>query len=190
LAPAQSPRIAVTVLVDEPHGEEHYGGKVAGPAWIKIVGDALAVLGLPADSALLARQKIAKRKLDRRMAWRLGIDFDKVERRRKRNEIPLAAQQYEDAQEDEQGPESLALQEIAEQNQNAALPTNSSQTLVPDFSGMGLAKALATARKAGIEIEIKGSGCAIDQSPPPGLTSDPGIVQITFTDSEHAFAAR
>ena len=33
LAPIHDPKIAVLVVIDEPHGEEHYGSKVAGPAF-------------------------------------------------------------------------------------------------------------------------------------------------------------
>ena len=47
---------------------------------------------------------------------------------------------------------------------------------------------LEEARKAGVTVELKGSGSAIDQSLAPGLTSNPGVIQVRFTTSDHAFA--
>lgn len=187
IAPIEDPRIAVTVLVDEPHGEEHYGGKVAGPAWTRIVTETLAVLAIPSDASLLAAQLEAKRKLERRFAWRTGIDPDKIERQRLRNQVPLQVTEEEEivpVDEDD----APAIQDLADEELAASEAADPSMILVPDFTGMGLAKALQTARKAGITIELKGSGSAIDQSPAPGPMRNPGVVQVRFTTSEYAFA--
>lgn len=197
LAPIEDPRIAVTVLIDEPHGEEHYGGKVAGPAWARIVTETLAVLGLPSDAALLEEQLEAKRKLDRRFAWREGIDYDKLERQRLKNQIPLAnvdedgEEVPDEAVDPSSGAQIIAMQDVsADAPVDASLETDSTMVQVPDFTGMGMAKALAAARKAGISIEIKGSGSAIDQSLAPGPTRNPGLIRVRFTTSDHAFAER
>ena len=47
-APAQSPRLLVAVVVDQPQGD-YYGGSVAAPAFGKIAGFALPYLGVPAE---------------------------------------------------------------------------------------------------------------------------------------------
>ncbi len=187
LAPIESPRIAVTVLIDEPHGEEHYGGKVAGPAWTRIVSETLAVLALPADADLLDVQVAAQRKLDRRFAWRLGIDPDKVERERKRNEVALYdPNATPDAIEQEPVVDGLAIEDWSIDEESTEPATHH----VPDFVGMGLAKAITQAKDAGLEIEIRGTGVAIDQTLPPGPTNNPGVVQVIFTSSDHALASR
>ncbi len=197
IAPIINPRIAVTVLIDEPHGEEHYGGKVAGPAWTRIVSETLGVLGVPADADLLAKQVEAKRKLDRRFGWRLGLDYDKIERERRRNSIPLQKRNADSkasasSARDGEGDESavLAMTDLDEQTPEVSAldPNEEGVFRVPDFTGMSLAKALAVAREAGVRIEIQGSGSAIDQSSAPGLTKNPGVVDVVFTSSEHAFA--
>ncbi len=187
LAPINNPRIAVTVLIDEPHGEEHYGGKVAGPAWTQIVTEALSVLSVPADAKVLEAQEATKLRLARRFAWRTGIDPDKIERQRRRNEVPLM---NEGADQDES--DTLATPEIVEQEPGELFLTIGAPgvILIPDFTGMGLAKTLATARSLNIDVHLNGSGAAIDQSPAPGLVRNPGTVEVTFTTSEHAFAAR
>ncbi len=53
-APADNPRIAVLVVVDEPKNG-HYGGVVAAPAFARITERVLAYLGVPANPALSQR---------------------------------------------------------------------------------------------------------------------------------------
>ncbi len=47
LAPIDDPKIAVVVLIDEPHGEHHYGSQVAGPVFARIVSESLRYMGVP-----------------------------------------------------------------------------------------------------------------------------------------------
>jgi cell division protein FtsI (penicillin-binding protein 3) len=47
-APLDRPRVVVLVLIDEPHGDEHYGGLVAGPPWLEVMADTLRYLGVSA----------------------------------------------------------------------------------------------------------------------------------------------
>ncbi len=191
IAPSDDPRVAITVLIDEPHGEEHYGGKVAGPAWIRIVQETMAIIGAPADAELRAWQLEEKRKLDRRFAWRTGIDPDKIERERRKNEVALTS--YEEAMNlVGDGAAVPAMADLSDEGEDLLVDDapGSSAVEIPDFTGMGLAKALEVARKSGIQLELVGSGSAIDQSPPPGPTSSAGVVRVIFTDSDHAFAER
>jgi cell division protein FtsI (penicillin-binding protein 3) len=46
-APAQNPRIAALVMIDDPKGASHQGGAVAAPVFSQLVGRALSVLGVP-----------------------------------------------------------------------------------------------------------------------------------------------
>lgn len=50
IVPADRPRLAVLVLVDEPQGA-YYGGEVAAPAFSRIASQALWVLGIPPDKS-------------------------------------------------------------------------------------------------------------------------------------------
>ncbi|MFT3695141.1 MAG: penicillin-binding transpeptidase domain-containing protein [Kofleriaceae bacterium] len=47
IAPAENPRLAVVVMVDDPSGVNHYGGSVAGPVFAKIASEGLRYLGVP-----------------------------------------------------------------------------------------------------------------------------------------------
>lgn len=50
-APAENPRLAIYVSIDEPK-KEKFGGKVAAPVFAKIVSEALPFLGVPPDDSI------------------------------------------------------------------------------------------------------------------------------------------
>ncbi len=49
LAPIESPRIVVAIMIDEPAGRAYYGGKVAAPVFASIASGTLQLLGVPPD---------------------------------------------------------------------------------------------------------------------------------------------
>jgi cell division protein FtsI (penicillin-binding protein 3) len=49
-APATDPRLVVVVMIDEPQGEQYYGGEIAAPVFANIVSGALRVLAVPPDA--------------------------------------------------------------------------------------------------------------------------------------------
>lgn len=52
-APASDPRLAAVVLIDEPQGDEYYGGQVAAPVFGRVMGGALRLLDIrPDDPAM------------------------------------------------------------------------------------------------------------------------------------------
>ena len=50
LAPADHPRIAVVVMIDEPQGADHYGGTVSGPVFAAVASESLRYLGVPGNA--------------------------------------------------------------------------------------------------------------------------------------------
>ena len=50
IAPASNPRLAMVVVVDEPRGEEYYGGAVAAPVFANVMRGALRMLDVPPDN--------------------------------------------------------------------------------------------------------------------------------------------
>jgi stage V sporulation protein D (sporulation-specific penicillin-binding protein) len=52
-APAENPRVAVTVMIAEPQGGVYYGGVVAAPVFQAIMQDTLRYLGVPQDPSLV-----------------------------------------------------------------------------------------------------------------------------------------
>ena len=57
MAPASRPRLVTVVMIDEPNNGEHFGGKVAGPVFAKVMAGALRLLNVtPDDAPLLQTQ--------------------------------------------------------------------------------------------------------------------------------------
>lgn len=50
MAPASNPRLVMIVVVNEPRGEEYYGGTVAAPVFSKVMAGALRMLDIPPDN--------------------------------------------------------------------------------------------------------------------------------------------
>jgi cell division protein FtsI (penicillin-binding protein 3) len=48
-APAQTPRLAMVVVIDEPQGTEYYGGQVAAPVFGRVMSGALRLLDIAPD---------------------------------------------------------------------------------------------------------------------------------------------
>jgi cell division protein FtsI (penicillin-binding protein 3) len=52
LAPVESPRIVVAVMIDEPNNGAYYGGVVAGPVFSQTVQQTLRILGVQPDMSV------------------------------------------------------------------------------------------------------------------------------------------
>ncbi|MGF1692816.1 penicillin-binding transpeptidase domain-containing protein [Photobacterium kagoshimensis] len=50
LAPISNPRIAMVVVVNEPQGDQYYGGAIAAPIFADVMGNALQILNVPPDA--------------------------------------------------------------------------------------------------------------------------------------------
>lgn len=55
LAPVSAPRLVLAVVIEEPAGEQYYGGEVAAPVFARVMGMALRLLGVPPDTVPEAR---------------------------------------------------------------------------------------------------------------------------------------
>lgn len=60
IAPASDPKVVTVVMVDNPRGQEHYGGEVAAPIFSRAVGGTLRMLNIPPDN-LQADQQVVSR---------------------------------------------------------------------------------------------------------------------------------
>jgi len=50
MAPASNPRLIAVVIIDEPKGDQYYGGLVAAPVFSKVMAGALRLLDIPPDN--------------------------------------------------------------------------------------------------------------------------------------------
>jgi cell division protein FtsI (penicillin-binding protein 3) len=60
LAPVSNPQLVMAVVINEPGGEEYYGGAVAAPVFSRVMGGALRILNVPLDNILNKDIKYAK----------------------------------------------------------------------------------------------------------------------------------
>ena len=49
LAPASDPQLAAVVIIDEPTGDQYYGGEVAAPVFSSVMSESLRLLAIPPD---------------------------------------------------------------------------------------------------------------------------------------------
>ncbi|MDZ7662308.1 peptidoglycan D,D-transpeptidase FtsI family protein [Thiohalophilus sp.] len=59
MAPASNPRIAMVVTIDEPSGEDYYGGQVAAPVFSRVMGGALRLFDIAPDNLVNDNIKFA-----------------------------------------------------------------------------------------------------------------------------------
>ncbi|MBI4005413.1 MAG: penicillin-binding protein 2, partial [Gammaproteobacteria bacterium] len=60
IAPAGDPRLVMVVVIDEPQGEQYYGGQVAAPIFSRVMSGALRLLDvLPDDLPALSGHVVA-----------------------------------------------------------------------------------------------------------------------------------
>lgn len=50
MAPAKDPKLVMVVLIDEPQGQQYYGGQVAAPIFSKVMTGALRLFDIPPDN--------------------------------------------------------------------------------------------------------------------------------------------
>ncbi len=50
MAPAERPRLAMAVMLNEPRGKQYYGGQVAGPVFSEVMAEALRLMNVTPDA--------------------------------------------------------------------------------------------------------------------------------------------
>jgi len=61
-APASRPRLAATVVINDPSGEAYYGGQVAAPVFARVMDAGLRLFNVPPDrmDALLVQAEVVE----------------------------------------------------------------------------------------------------------------------------------
>ena len=59
LAPVSNPRLAIAVVMDEPGGDQYYGGEVSAPVFGKVMSGALRILNVEPDGVTLQQGQVA-----------------------------------------------------------------------------------------------------------------------------------
>ncbi len=158
--PADHPRLAISVIIDEPQGIP-YGGKVAAPAFREIAEKALSYLNV-------APQPPAPREIEPPA--------------RRKPTLEVTAPPAERAPSTWKTPRPVASRDSMPAVTPVALGPR-----VPDFSGMSVREALRLAQGNGVDVDIEGSGVAVSQSVPAGTEATPGMtVKLIFAPPERS----
>ena len=197
-APVNQPAVTVAVILDSPLGP-HQGGQVAAPVFVRVTQQVLAYLRVPHDLDVnSARQQLMLR------AAASAADDDVAEgspdhmdwstepmNPAASSPVPDAAAPGTNARLVAAADRPGSQQDVAPPLQAPPLPSvpangtvmldTEGGVVVPSLIGKPLREALVMAQKAGIELDVVGSGVAREQAPPPGTRIPAGArVAVRF----------
>ena len=154
IAPADAPRLVVVSSLDEPKRPHHTGGSFTASLFAKVARSQLASLGVYARPHGREQRLIAQR--------------DPVApptppaSPRANAAAPVAAQQSE------------APPANCPSARGLSVDTLGTRVLVPNLKTLCAREVVQIAQRAGLRVEVTGSGQVIDQKPPAGLPVDSG----------------
>lgn len=172
-APADDPRIALLVIVDEADTPVDYGGTTAAPFARQILEDVLPYLGYQPDEGEDS-EPVQVPDVTGQPLW---------EARRVLSSMGLKVL-------DDGGSGSVTAQmpsagatlrtggQMMLYTYDEALPETETLVCVPDVSGKSIASAASLLRQRGLEMEIDGSGFAVSQEPAAGSFLAPDSVVL------------
>ena len=176
-APADDPKVAVIVILDEPSGGTYYGGQIAAPVAGQIIDDTLRYMEVAPryspeeldDQKQISVPDVRGMTLDQagKTIKEVGLDY-KVEGQGKTivDQMPVPGFNLTS-----NAPVFIFLQE----------GDHLTKRKVPDVKGRTISNATKVLNDAGLSIKIVGSGQAVVQDPPFGTEVSPGTnVRVEF----------
>jgi cell division protein FtsI (penicillin-binding protein 3) len=195
VVPADDPRLAIIVVVDEPQGS-HLGGVVAAPIFKEIAEEALRYLRVPPTIDLVAAAANGKsngkgttaRGSAKEPAWATTPKATEADEAAS-NDTPASDLPLDD---DALGEDPALAEKWAEVagaeggGGGGRVPDAPiDQIEVPDFAGMSLGQAIHAARKSGVELafddpEGRATGMALRQRPAAGPAPRGVVCRVAF----------
>jgi cell division protein FtsI (penicillin-binding protein 3) len=179
--PAEDPRLAIIVILDEPQGG-HLGGSVAAPIFKEIAEQALRYLHVPPNAGVVASGKGASvAGKDREPPGAKSNEGDEAAA----NDAPATDLPLDDDALGEDPALAEKWDEVAGTEGGRAGGQAIEQVVVPDFAGMSLGQAIHAARKSGIDLafddpEGRATGVALRQRPAPGPAPRGVVCRVAF----------
>lgn len=160
-APVDKPAVAILVVIDTPVGAM-YGAEVAAPAWKSIAEQTLRYLNVPQDKPSDTIQ----------IASRRSAEFPGQKRRGNADNPPINPESVGAAT---RPVESIAFSsEPPRPSQGTVLLDESPLLAVPDFTGQSARRVTHECQSLGLEMQMSGSGLAVQQDPPAGSSVHAG----------------
>ncbi|HWS89807.1 MAG TPA: penicillin-binding protein [Pyrinomonadaceae bacterium] len=160
-APVENPSVVIAVIVDEPVGAYH-GGDVAAPIFRDIADQILPYLGVAPDEAPSPTP------------------------------APLVAEKGAAVEDDDEGTEADAVVGLPEVQRRGGeirevvyAPAGERALLMPDLRGRSVRDVARVCAQLGLELEARGDGRALGQSPAAGARVETGqSVRVDFGRSD------
>jgi cell division protein FtsI (penicillin-binding protein 3) len=144
--PAEDPVVAIAVMADSPSEGSKYGGIVSAPAFAEVAEVALKYYRVQPDSILLAEKAGSSHKKELVVKPPVNLWADTA-----RTDVATdwSTGNYQDP--------ARAVRWVDDQH-----------VAVPDLKGVTLRDALVVLEGSGLEVEVRGSGRAVQQEPSAG----------------------
>ena len=175
-APADDPRIALLVIVDEADVPVDYGGTTAAPFARQILADVLPYLGCKPSSED-GREEIAVEDVVGLPLWQAR----KVIADQGFTVLDDGAGDTVTAQMPSAGGKLIEGGQVMLYTYTDDLPMTEELVCVPDVEGLSIARAASLLRQRGLDMTIEGTGFAIRQEPAAGqYVEQGGVVKVVF----------
>ncbi len=175
-APANDPKVAILVIVDEADTPVDYGGTTAAPYARQILADVLPYLGYqPMDDT--ERPEITVTDVVGMPLWEART----VIAEQGFSVIDDGVGDVVTAQMPSGGGQLIQGGQVMLYTYEEALPDVQSLVCVPDVENMTIAQATEACREQGLRMDMEGSGYAISQSPKAGaFVAEDTVVEVVF----------
>ena len=160
-APAERPAVAILVVIDTPVGAI-YGAEVAAPAWKSIAEQTLRYLNVPQDNPSDSIQIASRRSAEFPVQKRKGNADNPPNNS---DAVGVATRPVE--------PVSFSLATDMS-SKGTVLLDESPLLVVPNFTGLSVRRVTEECQSLGLEIQISGSGLAVQQEPTAGASAHVG----------------
>ncbi len=175
-APADDPRIALLVIVDEADVPVDYGGTTAAPFARQILADVLPYLGCK-PSSQDEREEIAVEDVVGMPLWQAR----KVIADQGFTVLDDGAGDTVTAQMPSPGGKLIEGGQVMLYTYTDDPPSTEELVCVPDVEGLSIARAAALLRQRGLDMTIEGTGFAVRQEPAAGqYVEEGGMVKVAF----------
>ena len=175
-APADDPRIALLVIVDEADVPVDYGGTTAAPFARQILADVLPYLGCK-PSSQDEREEIAVEDVVGLPLWQAR----KVIAEQGFCVLDDGAGDTVTAQMPSPGGKLIEGGQVMLYTYTDDPPQTEELVCVPDVEGLSIARAASLLRQRGLDMTIEGTGFAIRQEPAAGqYVEQGGVVRVVF----------
>jgi cell division protein FtsI/penicillin-binding protein 2 len=160
-APVEKPAVTILVVIDTPVGAI-YGAEVAAPAWKLITEQTLRYLNIPQDHPSESIQ----------IASRRSAEFPVQKRRRNADTPPITSESV--------GTATRPMEPVSFSpatglpSKGTVLLDESPLLVVPDFTGLSARRVTEECQSLGLEMQMAGSGIAVQQDPPAGTSVHAG----------------